>query len=210
MRVYPKHFRWEGAQERRVAVAVPNLPRPGGFRRWIGLLVLGWVATAASMPAQTSREYDLKAVLLFNLTRFVEWPPESFAGADTPLVIGILGQDPYGKILDDVVRTESYGHHKIEVVRFRDLESVKDCQILYIGADESRNLSRILARLDGQPLLTVGDFEAFSQRGGMVGLNQNAEGKIRLRINLEAVRSSHLTVSGKLLRVAEVVNRGKE
>lgn len=210
MRVRPSQCSLNGPEECSQPTAAPTPQRPGGFRAWAGLLVIGWMAMPAAMHAQVSREYDLKAVLLFNLTRFVEWPAESFADPDTPLIIGILGQDPYGKILDDVVRTESYGRHKIQVVRFRNIESVKDCQILYISADESRNLSRILARLAGRPLLTVGDFDAFSLRGGMVGFSQNAEGKIRLRINLEAVRASHLAVSGKLLRVAEVVNGGKE
>lgn len=170
----------------------------------VGLFFIGWVGTAA-MQTQSSREHDLKAVLLFNLTRFVEWPPAAFADPEAPFVIGILGHDPYGKVLDEVVRMESYGRHKIQVVRYRDVESAKECQILFIAADEDSSLTRILSRLRGRALLTVGDSAGFSLRGGMVALNQNADGKIRLRINLDAVRSSGLIVSGKLLRVAEII-----
>ena len=160
--------------------------------------------------APSSREYDLKAVLLFNLTRFVEWPASDFANPNVPFTIGILGRDPFGKILDDVVGPESYGKHKIQVVRYRDPETAaKSCQLLYIGADESKDLPRILPRLHGFTVLTVGDFDEFAARGGMVALNQGADGKVRVRINLEAVRSTGLTVSGKLLRVAEIVNQGK-
>ncbi len=172
----------------------------------LSLWLVGWWGTESVLSAQTSREYDLKAVLLFNLTRFVEWPPEAFADAEAPLVIGILGQDPYGAVLDEVVRLESYGRHKIQVKRYADLAAVKDCQILFIAANESGRLPRILTQVESRPILTVADFEGFPGRGGMVGLQQNAEGKIRLCINLDAVRSCRLGVSGKLLRVAEVLN----
>lgn len=186
---------------------------PHSRGRWartcLGLFLIGWMGAGSVAQAQTSREYDLKAVLLFNLTRFVEWPNASFADPESPFVIGILGRDPFGKVLDDVVGPESYGKHKILVVRLRDSEAAKACQLLFIGADEGKNIPRILSRLQGRALLTVGDFEEFTSRGGMVALNQGVDGKIRLRINLDAVRSTGLTVSGKLLRVAEIVNQGK-
>lgn len=160
---------------------------------------------ASAARAEAAREYDLKAVLLFNLTRFVEWPATAFASPDAPLVIGILGQDPYGKNLDEVVRTESYGGHKIQVVRFRTIEAVRDCHILFVSANEQPNFPRILRELAGRPILTVGDFEGFAKAGGMVRLYQNSEGKIRLRFNPGAARDCGLTVSGKLLSLAETV-----
>jgi len=172
-----------------------------------------WLFAGAMAPsgrAQTSREYDLKAVLLFNLTRFVEWPPGALPDPDAPLIIGILGRDPFGKTLDDVVREETYGGHKIHVMRYRSVESARNCQLLFVCTDEQPNLPRILRELEGRPILTVGEFDGFASGGGMVHLYQNSEGKIHLRINLAAVRASGLTVSGKLLRVAETINLGEK
>lgn len=171
---------------------------------WTGLL-----DAAPADGAEGPREYDLKAVLLYHLTRFVEWPETAFSSPDAPLVIGILGQDPYGKTLDDVVRMESCGRHKIEVVHFRTIESVRDCQILLVGANEQPNLPRILRELAGRPILSVGEFDGFGKSGGMVRLYQSAEGKIKLRINLGAVRAAKLTVSGKLLQLAETIYTGE-
>lgn len=176
----------------------------------VAWLLAGWVGLAPAARAENSREYDLKAVLLFNLTRFVDWPPVAFADPEAPLVIGILGQDPYGKILDDVVRTESYGRHKIQVVRYRTVESARDCQILFVSSSEQPNLPRILRELAGRPILTIGEFEGFAAGGGMIRLYQTAEGKIRLRVNLGSVRAGGLTVSAKLLRLAETINPGKD
>lgn len=172
---------------------------------WLLAAGAGGVAVARG---DVSREYDLKAVLLFNLTRFVEWPATAFASPEAPLVIGILGQDPYGNTLDEVVRPESYGTHKIQVVRFRTIEAVRDCQMLIISPNEEPNLPRIVRELSGRPILTVGEFEGFARGGGMVRLFPTPGGKIRLRINLGAVRAARLTISGKLLQMAETINAG--
>ena len=173
---------------------------------WLLLICAGGFPSSAR--ADALREYDLKAVLLFNLTRFVDWPAAAFKSPDAPLVIGILGQDPYGKTLDDVVSAESYGRHKIQVVRFRTIESVRDCQILVVSTNEQPNLPRIIRELAGRPILSVGEFEGFARGGGMVRLYPGPGGKIRLRINLGAARTAGLTISGKLLRMAETINPG--
>lgn len=172
---------------------------------WLLAAGFGFVSAAR---AEAPGEYDLKAVLLFNLTRFVEWPEQAFAKPDAPFIIGILGQDSYGKTLDGVVRTESYGRHKIQVVRFRTIEAVRDCHILFISANEQPNLRRIFRELAGRPILSVGEFDGFATDGGMVCLYPGPGGTIRLRINLGAARAGGLAISGKLLRMAEIKNTG--
>lgn len=181
-----------------------RLPVPLRAVTTAALLALGglWPHEAHS---DASREYDLKAVLLYHFTQFVEWPPTSFAGADTPLVIGILGHDPFGPVLDDLVRQETHDHRRIVVERYRAVEAIGNCQILFISASESRALPRILAVLRGRPILTVGDFDGFDLRGGMIRFERNPDDRIGIRINLAAAKASGLTVSARLLRVAEVV-----
>lgn len=170
------------------------------------LFMLGGSAIAPTRaPAQVSREYDLKAVLLFNLTQFVEWPSSAFAQPDSPLVIGVLGRDPFGAVLDDIVRNEKYGDRNIVVQRFRNVQSARDCHILFVSASEEPELPRIVRVLRGRPVLTVGDIKDFALRGGMIRFMTNPQGKINLLINLSAVKNADLIVSAKLLRVAEVV-----
>jgi hypothetical protein len=195
-----------------IAARVPDgRMRTGGkfappLRVGLALLavVLGWVGP---VRGQATQEYDLKAVLLFNFTQFVEWPPTAFANEGEPFVIGVLGRDPFGKTLDDTVRNEKCGKRRIEVARFSDIEAVavRRCHLLYVSESESANLERIFAVLDRQPVLTVGDFEGFALRGGMMRFKKSPEGKIQLRINLDAVKAANLSVSAKLLRIAEIV-----
>jgi hypothetical protein len=153
-----------------------------------------------------TKEYDLKAVLLYHFTQFVEWPPASFPQPDTPLIIGIVGPDPFGKVLDDLVRQETYNHRRIVVERYRSIDVVGKCHILFVAASESRNLPRILVAMRGRPVLTVGDFETFAARGGMIRFIRNPEEKITLWINLDAAKASGLTISARLLHVAEIVS----
>ncbi|HZF01475.1 MAG TPA: YfiR family protein [Methylomirabilota bacterium] len=162
------------------------------------------------LAAQTeiSKEYQVKAVFLFNFAQFVEWPTNSFSDAQVPLTIGVLGDDPFGDFLDATVRGEKVGGHPLVVQRFRRVEDVKDCRILFISRSESRQMKRILADLKQQKMLTVSDVESFSESGGVIGF-VTVQNKIRFKINLDAGKNANLAFSSKLLRLAEIVGSGK-
>lgn len=169
----------------------------------LALLTLGpWGATPA--PAQVSREYDLKAVFLYNLATFVEWPATAFMTPDAPFVIGVLGSDPFGSVLDGVVADEYVGKHPITVRRFRRGDDVTGCHLLFISNSESRRLPELLRSLGRLPLLTVSDRPAFLEEGGMVRFATRAD-RLQLFVNVQATRAAELVVSSKLLEVAEVV-----
>jgi hypothetical protein len=90
---------------------------------------LAWLVAAAVGPgvlAQTApaREYQVKAVFLFNFAQFVHWPPQAFPEAQAPLVIGVLGDDPFGSSLDDAVRGELVNNHPLVIQRYRRVEDV--------------------------------------------------------------------------------------
>ena len=180
--------------------------RPGGFcARLLVVALVCCSATEPAIPAEVPREYDVKSVLLFNFTQFVEWPAAAFAGADAPFVIGIYGRDPFGLGLDKIVRDERVGGRRIVIERFRDITSAAHCQMLFIGASERGDLPLLMTALAHRPLLTVADFDGFLQRGGMVQFYKNAENKIRVRVNLVAARTAQLSISAKLLRVVEII-----
>jgi hypothetical protein len=210
MRAKANRARGEASKDR---AKNPLGTRPDFFRTRRLLAGCAWLAVAAAgvfapprATAQVSREYDLKAALLFHFTQFVEWPPAAFATPESPLVIGILGNDPFGGMLEQVVLGEKCGARAIRIERFHSLKEVRDCQILFVCPNERDNLERINAALRNKPILTVGEFEGFATRGGMIRMVRNPANKIALRINLNAIKAAGLTVSAKLLRVAEVVN----
>jgi hypothetical protein len=158
----------------------------------------------ASARAQTvSREYQVKAVFLFNFCQFVDWPAASFAAPDAPLVIGIIGDDPFGSFLEETIRGEKVGEHPLQVRQYQTLDQA-DCHMLFISRSESARLETLLAALAGKPVLTVSDADSAARRGVVIRFMTESN-RLRLRINLDAARRAGLTVSSKLLRSAEIV-----
>jgi hypothetical protein len=173
--------------------------------RWLLLLALGFCARP-TLPAQTRSplEYQLKAVFLFNFTLFTEWPAQAFTTPDAPLVICVLGDDPFGPHLDEAARGEIVNQRPVIVRRIRRLEDLPDCHVVFISQSEASRLGRILTALHGRPILTVSDTEGFSARGGMIRFLTEGS-KIRLQINVDATKLAGLTLSSKLLRPADIV-----
>ncbi len=181
----------------------------GSWRRhiaWLAGLAMLWLAAtdAAAQPA-TSAEYQLKAATLCKLTQFVEWPAAAFRDATTPLVVGILGNDPFGTYLDEYVKDEKLGTHPLIVRRYKRAEDVTECHILFVSRSESGGLDKALATLKGQSVFTVSDVDRFAHRGGMLRFVTET-GKIRFEINNAVAKAAELTISSKLLSSATIVS----
>jgi uncharacterized protein DUF4154 len=167
------------------------------------LLLLG--ARRASAQSSAVPEYQLKATFLFQFTQFVEWPAQAFSASESPLTIGILGQDPFGSFLDDTIRDENINEHPLVVERYARLEDVRNCHLLYISRAEAGRIHEIVAALNGRSVLLVSDAEGFADGGGMIQFVRQ-QNKMGLRINLSAARSANLTISSKLLRLATLAS----
>lgn len=156
-----------------------------------------------SAQAPVSREYQVKAAFLFNFTQFIEWPAESFADTNSVFVIGILGNDPFGAYLDEIVAGETTMGHPIVVKRYNDDDEFADCHILFVShQDKKRNINQ----LQHDNILTVSDANNFTASGGIIGFFTE-NGKIKFQVNLPAAKSAHLEISSKLLRVAKVIDK---
>jgi hypothetical protein len=158
----------------------------------------------AAWPAAPAGEYQVKAAYLFNFGQFVEWPAATFAAPNAPFVIGILGEDPFGTTLDNVVRGESLHGHPLAIKRFSKAEEITDCNILFIGRSEAGRLERTLEALRGRHILTVTDFSGAQSDAAIIVL-MTVDNRIRMRINVREARANDLVISSKLLRPAEVI-----
>jgi len=170
------------------------------------------LSSTTARPAETTfKEYQIKAAFLYNFTQFVEWPTNTLSDTNTALTIGILGNDPFGKTLDDIVRDEKVNGHPLVIKRFRRLEDIKDteCHILFVCQSEAGRIDDILRALKNRSILTVGETEGFAKNGGMIRFITE-KNKTRLRINTDATKDGNLVISAKLLRLAEIVTTKKE
>ncbi|MGC1524213.1 MAG: YfiR family protein [Steroidobacteraceae bacterium] len=169
------------------------------------LAVLGCGALPRGVDAAAAPSEDqVEAVFVFNFAHFVEWPPQSFAAPSDPFIIGILGSDPFGAHLDEVVRGEQINGHPLQVQRFRSLADVGPCQILFIDRSENERIGQILAALNGRSILTVSQADGAAEHGVMIQFAVE-NSRVRLRINVDSARAAGLTISSNLLRAAAIV-----
>ncbi len=172
------------------------------FKKYLFFTVALIFVSAQNIPI---KEYQIKAAFLFNFTQFVEWPQNSFVQPQSPLVIGILGKDHFGNYLDQIVSGETLDGHALEIKRFKNIEEIKDCHILFISNDEAKYNQEIINALKGSKTLTVSEASDFILNGGMIRF-KSENNKIQLQINPEAAKNASLTISAKLLRLAEIVS----
>jgi hypothetical protein len=162
----------------------------------------GVVLSSAQIPA--SREYQIKAAFLYNFTQFVEWPAASFENGTAPLVIGVLGEDPFGSVLQETVKGEKVNGHPLTVQHYDVPKEIGQCHILFVNVGGEAQLKETLTLVKGRHVLTVSDAPDFIKRGGLVRFIKE-NNKIRFQINQEAAKENDIAISSKLLRLAEIV-----
>jgi hypothetical protein len=172
------------------------------------LVLLAALAPLEPLRSEASREYQLKAAFLFNFAQFVEWPDSSFADAKAPFVIGVLGDDPFGTFLDQLVQGELIRDRAVVVRRFDNLNDARGCQILFVSRSEASRWKMIADEMKGHSVLTVADGNGAARGDGIIRFAMES-GKIRLVVDVDGARASELRISSKLLRTAQIVNSGK-
>ena len=150
--------------------------------------------------AETLLEYKVKAVCVLNAARFVSWPASAFETADSPLVIGILGSNPFGSTLQAVVQGETVQQRRI-VVRHIGREEVASVHILFISHSERDNVEGVLRAVGDANVLTISGIDRFTESGGVLGLTL-PHGKIRFEVNSDAARRARLKIDSQFLLLA--------
>ena len=162
---------------------------------------LGSSQPAAAASVEPPLEYQVRAAFLLNFTKFIEWPALETSNPDTPFNICILGSDPFGTALDQILQGETAGGRKLTVQRIRR-EEIKSCQVLYLGKTDKDVREMVSSPMYG--VLTVGEGESFIRDGGMIAFVIENR-RVRFHINLAAAQGAALHISSRLLRVARSV-----
>ncbi len=164
-------------------------------------LGIGAVADAASPRAARYSEYLVKAAFLYNFARFTEWPSGTYAHPSAPLMVCVLGKDPFGRMLDSIAGKRINGR-PVAVSRLVGVEKAWQCQVLFIGESEEERAPGIVDYLAGRPVLTVCDAPGCTRFKGIIHLKVVSE-KIRFAIDTDCADSAGLKFSSKLLALAE-------
>ena len=179
-------------------------PKPVGICLTVLALLLGGTTSTLGGEVGT-REYQLKAAFLYNFAKFVEWPGQTSADNGNGFVLCLLGKDPFGTALDTIEGKLVKGR-PIQILAIAGGQSVSDCDMAFVGADDARRVSELLEPMQGLAILTIGEAENFTERGGMIRLLIESN-KVRFDINNQAANDHGLRISSQLLKLAKHVIR---
>ena len=204
----------------------------GMRNRAYNVIVLVLVLLVAPCVAQggddngAEREYQIKAAFIYNFIKFVDWPKEKLRDSNEPVIIGIIGKDPFGNAFAPVQDKSDKGK-KVAIKHFRSFQELKksnvkdqdvlDRQIramrsshlLFICPSEEESLGAIMDAVKGYNVLTVGQMQGFLESGGVINFLME-EKKVRFEINVTAARRAKLQIRSQLLRLAKRIIEEKD
>lgn len=179
----------------------------------LGIIAASLVCAFLALPAQAqnsdsfqSSEYLIKAGFIYNFAKLLEWPAPAFPQADSPIVIGILGEaDPFRGRLDDVLRGKQVNGRQFVVKHLKWKDDLKGCNILFVSSSEGTHLDELFRLIRGLPILTIGDTPGFAERGGIINFVLE-DNRVRFDIDVEAAKEANITISSRLLTLARIVS----
>jgi hypothetical protein len=181
------------------------------LRRTTAILTLAAAMTAMAVAeppssgAAPSIEYQVKATVLFNFARFVVWPTARHEKPDSPLAIGVWGENVFGRTLEHLAADAKVEGRPVTVRTVQSVEEAVRCHIVFVNQPADSMSADDLARLGAAGVLTVGETANFIERGGMIRLLVR-NGKVRFEINHLTARCAGIEVSSQLLKLALQVN----
>lgn len=167
-----------------------------------------WIFLSATPRALSQKEegaeYPVKLAFLYNFTKFVEWPTDTYRDPSAPLAICIVGRSPFSQDLEGELRTRKVGAHPVEVRTLKPNDKLSACQIVFVPVTEKDHAEKIVTGLKGSRTLTVGETEGFAVLGGMINLTVEAN-KVHFEVNPLAAERAGLKISSRLLSIAKIV-----
>jgi hypothetical protein len=171
--------------------------------RWAALGL--WLLAAAALARPGATERELKAVYLYRFAGFTEWPVDAFARPDSPLLIGVAGNDELVDQLDRTLAGRSVNGHPLAVRKVRRGDALGGLHVLYVGALAHAALAELLDAARSQSLLTVADSGEAAGLGAMIRFVAARE-RLRFEVALGQVQLSGLRISARMLAAAASVS----
>jgi len=166
-------------------------------------MIFFFMSLSFMLWAQTS-EYTVKAVAFEKISLFTQWPSKTFENSDSDFIIAVLGENTFGKELENIYADHKIKDKKVRIVYLNDIKQLTNCNLLFISKISKSKLPKILSHIGKKPILTIADSEGFAEAGCFINFFEQ-EGKIRFEINQKALEAAGFKVDYKLLQVSKIV-----
>lgn len=164
-------------------------------------------AAPVSAEAPLASERAVKAAFLYKFAGYVEWPRGAGAESDSTVIFGVMSDDGVADDLTRLVQHRARDARPVRVVRCHPFEPLPKLHVLFIGHGESDRLPTLIRAAHEQPVLIVTDSEGALAVGSMINF-VSTHGHVRFEVGLGAAQKCGLTLSSRLIAVAQYVSRG--
>lgn len=180
------------------------------LRHWTVIGLLAFIAADGRAGDNEGQplEAQVKAAYLYKFAGYVEWPPNAFADAAAPFVIGVLGA---ADIADELNRQKSgrlLSDHPVEVRILKPADAARGIHLIFIAGPDAAQLRRAIEQYGSAPTLTVSDVPGAIQAGCVINFLVMSN-RIRFEISVGNAERRGLKVSSRLLAVAQRVDTGR-
>ena len=173
--------------------------------RWRRCLPVLLCVATTSLPAQTPKEFQVKAAFIYNFTKYVEWPEGHFENGHRPIVIAILGRNPFGGELEKIIQGRKVGGRSLTVRVLASADEAKNADVLFICEGEDKLPEATWQALRDASVLTTGESDDFARHGIITFVVEGD--KVRFAVNIAAAERAQLKMDAQLLKLATSVHR---
>ena len=154
----------------------------------------------------TNREHQIKAAYIYQFGRYVHWPDATFPTPQSPLVIGVMEDDPIVPHLERIAVGRKVQERPIRIRKFSSPSDIQPCHIVFLSPSVPlKDQVEVLRKMKRQGVLTVGDTPGFTERGGTIQFVIK-DNNVIVHIARKTAEQEGLSISAKLLQVAHIVD----
>lgn len=157
-----------------------------------------------SAEASTAKEYKVKAAFIYNFTKFIKWPEDTFTATDEPIVIGFINKNPFGNELEKTLGTRTMQEHPFVIRRVKDAEDAKGVHLLFVSFEDAGETIALLRTIENESILTIGETKGFAARGGIIEFVIDKD-KVRFNLNVTAAKKAGLSVNARMQALAKKI-----
>jgi hypothetical protein len=161
---------------------------------------------AAAAETQLSREYPLKAAFLYNFVKFVDWAPERFSASNSPIVVAVLGKNPFGRELETLVKGRAVGGREIVVKNLTSTNDLAMAHVAFVSAGQELSFGSALEPSPEKGILTIGETPQATNLGAMITFVMEGD-KVRFEIDTASADLAGIKISAQLLKLARSVHK---
>ena len=186
--------------------ATEHLPPTSRAGRLLLLLGISFLSAQSVFAQKASAdEYEIRAAMLFNLTRFIDWPAWKLDPAHPEFAVCLLGSDPIGSNIDTLMQGKTVQSRPVVVRHLTSIDNATACHILYESAGSRKSVAHALGELEKNAVLTISEKSNADNQAQVMGL-PTSEDHVHIEVNLGAAQRSGLTISSRLLHLATVTH----